>query len=238
MFSSAGTSCTDAEEDAEDVENDVAGSAQSSNYLPSGIRDSARDRSPGRTAVRWAIDRASASRGHFREPIDVVAGASINPNRRPPSPRARLGIVRRPLACPVADQSRRPGCPPATRRRTGRPSTPGPTREPPADRGDATRRPSSRIETSPNPRSWVPRPRSTKVAQVSRRCCFRQSALDLVASFRTPRRHRNASVSSPYRFRIVSVPSPHRLRTVSVPSTRGRTVSSGARVCEEQSADR
>lgn len=46
MFSSAGTSCTDAEEDAEDVENDVAGTAQS-NYLPSGIRDSARDHLEG-----------------------------------------------------------------------------------------------------------------------------------------------------------------------------------------------
>ncbi|KAK9297307.1 hypothetical protein QLX08_008889 [Tetragonisca angustula] len=47
MSSSAGTSCTDAEEDAEDVENEVAGSAQSSNYLPSGFRDSARDHLEG-----------------------------------------------------------------------------------------------------------------------------------------------------------------------------------------------
>lgn len=66
MSSSAGTSCTDAEEDAEDVENEVAGSAQSSNYLPSGFRDSARDhleglRLDGSSIVRPPAEDTSAS---------------------------------------------------------------------------------------------------------------------------------------------------------------------------------
>lgn len=66
MSSSAGTSCTDAEEDAEDVENDVAGSAQSSNYLPSGLNDSARDhleglRLDGSSIARPPTEDTSAS---------------------------------------------------------------------------------------------------------------------------------------------------------------------------------
>lgn len=91
MSSSAGTACTDAEEDAEDVENDVTGtSAQSSRYLSlSSSSSSSRIRHRRRASDHLEGLRLDGSSVVHRPPSSDDTSGSTVEDTRPTTPRAR-----------------------------------------------------------------------------------------------------------------------------------------------------
>lgn len=91
MSSSAGTACTDAEEDAEDVENDVTGtSAQSSRYLPLSSSSSlSRIRHRRRASDHLEGLRLDGSSVVHRPPSSDDTSGSTVEDTRPSTPRAR-----------------------------------------------------------------------------------------------------------------------------------------------------
>lgn len=89
-MSSAGTACTDAEEDAEDVENDVTGtSAQSSRYLLSSSSSLSRIRHRRRASDHLEGLRLDGSSVVHRPPSSDDTSGSIVEDTRPSTPQAR-----------------------------------------------------------------------------------------------------------------------------------------------------
>lgn len=91
MSSSAGTACTDAEEDAEDVENDVAGTrrAQSLRYLSSSSSSLSRIRNRSRASDHLEGLRLDGSSVVHPSTSDDTSGITVEDSDRPSTPWAR-----------------------------------------------------------------------------------------------------------------------------------------------------